>query len=166
MRRLFADCTRKRRHRHRTAATSLVCGVVLALTGSARAEEKVGQSFFESIGAVNDLLQSPNARDVAWGAFNGGKYHVLSAVPLLTAALGRELLGDAHAKEAAELAILDALIQLEARVPADVLRRGANQWPVPTLILLATATGNRDALLLSIWIRPAASNGKRSRICY
>jgi hypothetical protein len=101
-----------------------------------------------STSSTSRQLQSNDAREVAWGAFQAAQYHVVSAVPFLTATLLKELQGDAHARQAAELAILDALVQLDAQVPVDVLRSSFDRWPVPTLILLGNATGNRDALLL------------------
>jgi hypothetical protein len=69
-------------------------------------------------------------------------------VPLLTAALGRGLGADGDAGRAAELAILDALVQLDAHVSVDALRPSLDRWPIPTLILLGSAVGDRDALLL------------------
>ena len=96
------------------------------------------------------LLASADAKDVAWGAFTACQYHVVSAVPLITSALSRPLAGDRVAQEATELALLDALIQLDAKVPVTVLEPLIARWPVPTSVLLANATGDRDAVLLPL----------------
>jgi len=75
------------------------------------------------------------------------QYQVTSAVPLLIAALRRDL-SDADTRRGTELVILDALVQLRAEVPVEALRTSLGRWPIPTLILLDKATGDRDALLL------------------
>jgi len=64
------------------------------------------------------------------------------------APLGRRPGADADSRRAAELAILDALVQLDAHVPVDLLRPSFSRWPIPSLILLNNASGDRDALLL------------------
>jgi len=134
--------------RERTVTASLLAGMLLLTCGAARSSAQPPQTFREATAAVNRLLQSSDVKDVAWGAFTSSQYHVVSAVPLLTAALGRELGANGDAGRAAELAILDALVQLDAHVPADALRPSLARWPIPTLILLANASGDRDALLL------------------
>ncbi len=122
--------------------------MLLLTCGAARAGAQPPPTFREAAAAVNRLLQSSDAKDVAWGAFTSSHYHVVSAVPLLTAALGRELGADGDAGRMAELAILDALVQLDAHVPVDALRPFLERWPIPTLILLGSAIDDRDALLL------------------
>jgi hypothetical protein len=67
---------------------------------------------------------------------------------LLIAALRRDLSADADTRSGTELVILDALVQLGAQVPVEGLRSSLGRWPIPTLILLDKATGDRDALLL------------------
>jgi hypothetical protein len=86
-------------------------------------------------------------KDVAWGAFTASQYHVVSAVPLLTAALGRELGADADARR------------------VEALRPSLDRWPIPTLILLDNSIGDRDAPLLD---RFSATSGFEwpSRISY
>ena len=105
-------------------------------------------TFTDITPAVNRLLQSNDAKDIAWGAFTAWQYHVVAAVPLLTAVLGRNVSDDDVAQRAMELAIFDALVELDAHVPADALRPFVERWPVPTAILLSNASGDRDAVLL------------------
>jgi hypothetical protein len=76
------------------------------------------------------------------------QYQVRSAVPLLMAALRRDLPQDADTRNGIELVVLDALVQLGAQVPVEVLRGALDRWPIPALILLDKATGDRDAVLL------------------
>jgi hypothetical protein len=132
---------------------SLLVGTVLLTCGPARTSAQQSQTFAETKGAVDRLLQSPDAKDVAWGAFTAGQYQVRSALPLLTAALGRDLGGDPNTSRAAELAILDALVQLEARLPVEAIGPSLARWPIPTLILLNSALGDREALLLEHFSR-------------
>jgi TonB family protein len=140
-----------------TALTAALLACMILLTcGAARSGAQPSQTFGEATAAVNRLLQSSDVKDVAWGAFTASQYHVVSAVPVLTAALGRELGPDADARRAAELAILDALVQLDAHVPVEALRPSLDRWPIPTLILLGSSIGDRDALLLE---RFSTTNG-------
>jgi TonB family protein len=134
---------------------SLVTGVLLLICAAARTDAQSPRTSVDA-GTVDRLLQSNDAKDVAWGAFTASQRHLASAVPLLTAALTRELGGAADARRGAELAILDALVQLDARVPVDALRPSLARSPIPTLILLDKAVGNRDALLLE---RLSATSG-------
>jgi hypothetical protein len=129
-------------------AAPLLAGILLLTCAAARTDGQSLQAVGADKIAIGRLLQSNDAKDVAWGAFTASQHHVMSAVPLLTAALGRELGALADARRAAELAILDALVQLDARVPVDALRLSLTRSPIPTLILLDKAIGNRDALLL------------------
>lgn len=85
---------------------------------------------------------------MAWGALTASQHPVAAAVPPLTAALDRRLGDDEITRRATELAILDALAQLDASVPVEVLQPSLDRWPMPTLILLGSAIGDRDALLL------------------
>jgi hypothetical protein len=134
--------------RENTLTASLLAGLLLVTCGVALAYAQPSQTFVETTAAVNRLLQSNDMKDVAWGAYTASQYHVRSALPLLTAALERDLGADTDARRAAELAILDALVQLDAHVPVDALRPSLDRWPIPALILLANASGDRDGLLL------------------
>jgi len=102
----------------------------------------------DATAAANRLLQSSDPKEIAWGAFTAEQYHLSSAVPLLVGALARSHSADADPRGIAEFAVLDALVQLHSQVPADVLRGSLDRFPIPALILLDHATGDRDALLL------------------
>jgi len=128
----------------------LLTGVFVAglLVASEPANAQPVQPSDDLAARVERLLASNDPTEVAWGAYTAAQYRVLSAVPLLTNALGQDFGGNSDVRHAAELAILDALVQLDASVPAETLRGSLSRWPVPTLILLNNATGDRDALLL------------------
>lgn len=134
------------------AAVALVCG-------AARADAQSAQTVADATASTNRALQSSDGKEVAWGAFTAAEYHLTSAIPPLIAALQRNLSANADSAQgtrpavfdpraSSELAILDALVQLHAKVPADVLTSSLGRWPIPTLILLDGATGDRDAMLL------------------
>ena len=123
--------------------------LVIAFAGAAVGQDAQPHPTVSDITAdVNRLLESNDAKDVAWGAFTASQYHIATAVPLLTSALGRRSTGDGVAQRATELAILDALVQLDARVAAEALRPFVDRWPVPSVILLSNASGDRDAVLM------------------
>jgi len=135
-------------HARHLALECLVLSALLIQGGVATVDAQSVQTFNEAAATASRLLQSPDAKDLAWGAFTAAQYHVASAIPLLITALQRDLPAGADPYGAAELAILDALVQLGAEVPAETLQRSVTRWRIPTLILLARATGNKDAVLL------------------
>src|SRR5262245_55543747 len=73
---------------------------------------------------VKRQLVSSDPREVAWGAYIASQNQLREAVPLLERALT-----GVTSSEPAELAVLDALIQLNATVSADSLRPLFNQFP-------------------------------------
>ena len=122
--------------------------IALACANPALAQPQSRPTFSEIRAEVSRLLRSADAKDIAWGAFTATQYHVREAVPLLADALARPVAGDDSVQRGMEMALLDALVQLDARVPAATLQPLIDRWPVPTLILMANATGDRDAALL------------------
>jgi TonB family protein len=135
--------------RHTTRLTaSLSIGMFLLTWGGGRADAQPPPSFVEVTATVNRLLQSTDAKDVAWGAFFASQHRVVSAIPLLTDDLRRGFGPGSNEQRATELAILDALVELDAHLQADALGASLARWPIPTLILLNNASGDRDALLL------------------
>jgi hypothetical protein len=96
---------------------------------------------------VETELVSPDAREVAWGAFNAGAYQVKSAVPLLQRVLETPPVTAEHEPVALVDAVLDALIQLHAQVRASVVVPYVDLRPVQALILLTTALDRDPALL-------------------
>src|SRR5215471_3000891 len=120
---------------------------VLAVTCEIAAAQPA-QTVNDATRSATRLLQSSDAKEVAWGAFTAAQYDLGSAVPLLIAALQRDRSTDADTHGLTELAILDALVQLRAQVPADLLRSSLGRWPIATLVLLKDATGDPDAMLL------------------
>jgi hypothetical protein len=134
-----------------TPCLILVVPLAIACVGTAAGQQAAPRQDPVSIAAeVDRLLRSDDARDVAWGAFTAGQYHVVPAVPLLTSALGRSLGANRVEREATELSLLDALIQLDARVPITVLQPFVARWPVPTSALFLNATGDRNSVLLPL----------------
>ena len=133
--------------RTRRLTTSLCVGISLLICGNGRADAQPPQSFVEVTATVNRLLESTDAKDIAWGAFIAGQYRVVSAIPRLTDDL-RHAFDASSEQRATELAILDALVQLDAHVSADVLGASLARWPIPTLILLNNASGDLDDVLL------------------
>jgi hypothetical protein len=129
----------------------LAACLAVAVTSPAAAQQAQSRPTFSASSAdVSRLLRSADAKDVAWGAFTAAQFHVVEAAPLIAEALARPVAGDDRARSATELALLDALVQLEARVPAATLQPLVDRWPVPALILMANATGDRDAALLPL----------------
>src|SRR5580658_10376751 len=104
-------------------------------------------------GQVPDLdrqLASGEPRDVAWAAYTIGVQKHLDMVPKLVR-LVDSFAGGATADEgrvspeaAALEAVADALIRLEAKLPADVVMHLYPRFPAQTIILLSRASESSD----------------------
>lgn len=95
---------------------------------------------------IETQLRSTDPQAVAWAAFAAAGYHLETAAPAIVEALA------AASSDQSDLVatLLDASIRLGAIVPADVLLRHYERWPVQSLILLQQASGNRSAALLNM----------------
>jgi hypothetical protein len=103
---------------------------------------------FESVDAK---LHSDDSSDVAWGAFLAAEYQFKCAIPAIAERLQTTLSeSDRNRRHHLTAALLDALIQLDAREPADVLLPFYSDWPIHTLILLGSASENRDSSLVAL----------------
>ena len=96
---------------------------------------------------VQRQLRSDDPAEIAWGAFLAAQNRLKSAVPLLQERLASRPANDFLPTE---LAILDALVQLDATLPAQAVRSSLDRCPVQALILLANASSGRDEMLLSL----------------
>lgn len=134
--------------RSRRGRVAALVAAIAFTGGIAGGQTQPVQTLPEATATANRLLQSSDAKEVAWGAFTAAQYQLTSTIPLLVTALQREFPADADPHAGSKVAILDALVQLHARVPAEVLRSFLPRWPIPTLILLDTSTGDRDGMLL------------------
>jgi hypothetical protein len=119
--------------------------LALALTAGA-------QSLPESeVARARRLLESPQWRDKAWGAYYAGSLHSDELKEsLLEAFRGATALRDAasYTEEHAYLATLfDAAIQSGITVPAELLEPFEAHWYPPAIILLARDPTSEDTLL-------------------
>ena len=69
---------------------------------------------------------------------------------MLVAALEQRYDGGDRVRWATELLLLDALVQLDARLPAATVAPFLDRWPVQSLILLANASSRADDVLLPL----------------
>jgi hypothetical protein len=93
-------------------------------------------------------LGSPDPRLQAWGAYAVLRDWLTDATPTLLQMLARYSPGEDAARHDAMLAVLDALIQMGANVPAADAQRIYAEFPVQSLILLSRAAeGNAPALM-------------------
>jgi len=110
-------------------------------------------------------LRSGLPKEIAWGAFRAAEYRLTDLVPDLIAVLESPPAAERLERGVLIAAVLDAAVQLNASLPAAVLRSYWTEWPVHTAILMAlTREAERDAILLELlpastgfqW--PAAAN--------
>ena len=98
------------------------------------------------------LLKSQGNRERAWGAYLSGAYGLKEHEPLLVALLEDPALAAGGWEEsAARQAALDALIRLDAEVPAEVLRALPQQFTDEALILLARSPEKNSEALLEMF---------------
>jgi hypothetical protein len=100
----------------------------------------------QRVEAVRRQLRSADPKDVAWGAFTAASYQLREVSAELAAALAR--LPSGGDQGAVISALLDAVIETRAPIPAETLDRYWEQWPVQTVFAFRDATGARDAVLL------------------
>jgi hypothetical protein len=92
-------------------------------------------------------LNSQDAQTIAWGAYNAGAYHRVDAIPRLQQILEFLPLTAPTEERALIAVVMDALIQLKAKVPARLLLPYLEKRPVHTFVLLSSATDREGALL-------------------
>jgi hypothetical protein len=102
------------------------------------------------VAAARQKLRSPDPATIAWGAFDAGTYRLRELVPELVALLEGSPAAGRPEEWALTLVVLDAVVQLEAAVPAETLKTYAARNPVQTSLALANATGGRHAVVLDL----------------
>ena len=94
-------------------------------------------------------LASHRAQTIAWGAYNAGAYQRVEAIPRLQQILESPPATSLVEERALIGVVMDALIQLNARVPAQLLVPYMDKRTVHTFVLLANAT-DREGVLLEL----------------
>ncbi len=93
-------------------------GFLLVCSPSAYGQPIPGSPVAVVVAEAERQLRSDDAREVAGGAVVSAQYHVLALRPLIEAALTRTYDASGPSAWALEQALLDALVQLDARLPA------------------------------------------------
>jgi hypothetical protein len=101
----------------------------------------------DPIAIVRGLLTSPDAKTQAWGAWYAGRDVMTDLIPGLIAVVSQHANAGTLAEHAARDVALDALIQLRAEVPADLIARLVEDRPAHALILAARSQDAGDTLL-------------------
>jgi len=128
---------------------AILCGIVLTAgyrSAPQRAtprEDPIAQRAAE----ITRDLGSADIRTVAWAAYDAGRYHLTDAAPSLVRLLAPAPAPLDRERWALVDVVLDALIQLDARVPAAEIVKFAEPRPVQTLVLLTAATGREGVLV-------------------
>jgi hypothetical protein len=91
----------------------------------------------DPVAIVRGLLESPDAKAQAWGAWYAGRDVMTDLIPGLIAVVSQHANAGTLAEHAARDVALDALIQLRAEVPADLIARLVEDKPEHALILAA-----------------------------
>ena len=101
-------------------------------------------------------LESADPRRVAWGVYLAGVYQFTAAVSTLQRMLESPPAMTERERPAFVDVVLDALIQLNARLPAPLVARYAEMRPVQSLALLTNSI-DRDPTLLHLFSRTSGT---------
>src|SRR5262249_1519759 len=104
------------------------CCLVFAVTSSVYAQPAHDSQTASAVADITARLGSGDPQRVAWGAYFAAQNNLTTMVPVLSSAL--------VTTPGADPWVLDALIQLHARLPAAQLTATYDRWPVQSLILL------------------------------
>jgi hypothetical protein len=105
------------------------------------------QTLVDATADARRQLRSADPREVAWGAFRAAEYRLAAVIPDLRAVLQAPPSGDSVERSAMIAALLDAAMELDARLPAAELTAYWDRWPVHTSALLARADDPAPVLL-------------------
>jgi hypothetical protein len=138
------------------ACAALLCVAVSRASGQDGGESKAGMPSFVRLGDAGAeaarLLKSDETKERAWGAYLVGLHGLKEHAPLLVSMLEDEKLSGGGWQEAfARHAALDALIRLDAEVPAESLLPLYQREPDEVLILLAREPEKNQQALLGLF---------------
>ncbi|MBM4059985.1 MAG: hypothetical protein FJ265_02665, partial [Planctomycetes bacterium] len=125
----------------------LAAGLLTALAAQDAPRERFAAQRAQLVTNTTAQLQSQDIAEVAWGAYTAAQFRLQDCVPALRKALGQLPWRDATSDRCATLALLDALIQTDAVVPAEELAPHLGER-APTIVLMAREPEkNREPLL-------------------
>src|ERR1700754_1384184 len=135
---------------------ALLCVAFARASGQEGVESKSATPSFVQLGDANAeaarLLKSYDNRERAWGAYLAGIYGLKGQTDSLVSMLEDESLRGGGDEEAAvRQAALDALIRLDAEVPAEALLPLYASAPDEVLILLAQSPRENQRALLTLF---------------
>jgi hypothetical protein len=136
----------------------LFCVALLLLTNpNVKGQEAVVPSPFSTVADANSeavrLLSSQGNRERAWGAYLVGAHGLREHAPLLVSLLEDPNIAAGGWEEGVvRQAALDALIRLDAQVPAETLLALSGYAPDEAVILLARAPEMNQQALLSLFM--------------
>lgn len=135
---------------------ALVCVAFARASGQESEESKAATPSFVRVGDANAeaarLLKSDENRERAWGAYLVGLHGLKEQTPSLVSMLEDERLNTVYWQESfVRQTALDALIRLDAEVPAETLAPLYKDAPDEVLILLARDPAKNQHALLQLF---------------
>lgn len=124
-------------------------------------------AFDEALPQLPELIASGSGWFVASGAYLSGRHSRAECIPALVEALGRENAAPPDHADFTKVAILDALILLEAEVPATLVtqRLEANTLAPSFLLLARQGESAADGLLALFDAAPANDEARWAAAC-
>jgi hypothetical protein len=117
-------------------------------------QQKISYDKLFEPGAIQAQLESPDSREQAWGAWLASQGKVQEAVPLLWQVVENNVaVLDKQTDEFTLDAALDALIQLQAKLPPALILKIYEKRKAQALVLLSKLGTEGDPLLLDLGAR-------------
>jgi hypothetical protein len=140
--------------RHSAFMVSATIALAISLTADTASSQSAfpaiqrAEPFRELTRQAEQDLTSSEPVTVAWGAYRAGTYHLVATIPLLQRVLESPPLStDPLVRRELVNVLLDALLQLNAALPAPLIDRFVADHPVQALALMASASGREPVLL-------------------
>jgi hypothetical protein len=134
----------------RRPLTLIALALAVVIVPRSTAAQSLAGASVPTLETVQAMLRSATASEVAWGAFFAAQFQMKDAIPAIVERLQALPDADPNARRHVIAGLLDALMQLRARVPAAVLLPYYDEWPIHTLALLGSAGEGRDAALVGV----------------
>ena len=133
--------------------TSAVLVLMLNSPAHSMSQAPRFQTLFEPA-AVRALLESPDSREQAWGAWLAGQSQMREAIPLLQQIIDKRVTGtDPYSDGLPLYAALDALIQMEGKLPTAIIPAVYQKRPAQALVLLSHLGSDGDPFMLDLAAR-------------
>jgi hypothetical protein len=128
--------------------------IIQAVVADQSPQQKISYEKLYDPAVIRAQLESPDPQEQAWGAWFAGQGERREAIPLLQAIVDKQIAGTNKIEINPHLdAALDALIQLEAKVPPALISKIYEKRSAEALVLLSKLGPEGNPLLFELGAR-------------